>query len=98
MLASSVLMMGAMTVAHADEQAPAKVNKQQVASQHKHQHHAAKHHRQHANNVTTASAHHGHQYAAAKSSQQFSEKNSQGTFPAAEAQQQQHKGVADKAG
>ena len=32
MLASSVLMMGAMTVAHADdEQAPAKENKQQVA-------------------------------------------------------------------
>ena len=73
MLASSVLMMGAMTVAHADDQDKGNTQGQElrhkVASHHKNQHHAAKHHRQHAHNVTTA-ARHG-QHAAAHHSQQF---------------------------
>ena len=57
MLASSVLMMGAMTVAHADDEKapPAPDSKQQVASKHKHhkhQHHyAAKHQKHHGHNV-----------------------------------------------
>lgn len=89
MLASSVLMMGAMTLAHAEpgeHKSPAK--KMGPYVQKHQQRYAKKHHSNKGKIVTTASANQA-QYAAAP--------NSQGTDLEEQAQQQhQHKGGAGK--